>query len=44
MALDPKTHNLYLVTAKSKPGQRRSYEPGSFVLLVVGRRDDAKGR
>jgi DNA-binding beta-propeller fold protein YncE len=44
MALDPKTHNLYLVTAKPKPGQRWSYEPGSFVLLVVGRRDDAKGR
>jgi DNA-binding beta-propeller fold protein YncE len=44
MALDPKTHNLYLVTAKPKPGQRRSYEPGSFVLLVVGRHDPAKER
>lgn len=37
MALDSKTHNLFLVTAKAKPGQRRSYEPGSFVLLVVGK-------
>jgi len=37
MALDAKTHNLFLVTAKAKPGQRRSYEPGSFVILVVGK-------
>src|SRR5262249_38410467 len=44
MAVDAKTHNVYLVTAKSKPapaegkagGRRRSYEPGSFVVLVVG--------
>src|SRR5207248_10094564 len=27
MALDPKMHNMLLVTAKPKPGQRRSYEP-----------------
>jgi hypothetical protein len=37
VALDPKTHNLFLVTARAKPGQRRSYEPGSFVVLVVGK-------
>jgi YVTN family beta-propeller protein len=37
MALDPKTHQIYLATAKAKPGQRRSFEPGSFVILVVGR-------
>jgi DNA-binding beta-propeller fold protein YncE len=37
MALDPKTHNLFLCTAKAKPGQRRSYEPGTFVILVVGK-------
>jgi DNA-binding beta-propeller fold protein YncE len=37
MALDPQTHRVYLVTAKAKPGQRRSYEPGTFVLLVVGK-------
>jgi DNA-binding beta-propeller fold protein YncE len=37
MALDPKTHNLFLATARAKPGQRRSYEPGSFVILVVGK-------
>lgn len=37
MALDPKSHVIYLVTAKRKPGQRRSYEPHSFVVLVVGK-------
>jgi YVTN family beta-propeller protein len=37
MALDTKTHNLFLATARPKPGQRRAYEPGSFVILVVGR-------
>jgi YVTN family beta-propeller protein len=37
MALDPTNHNLFLVTARAKPGQRRSYEPGSFVVLVVGK-------
>jgi YVTN family beta-propeller protein len=44
MALDSKTHNIYLVTAKSKPvtaedkaaGRRRAFEPGSFVVVVVG--------
>ena len=35
MALDPKTHRLYLVTARAKPGQRRRFQPGSFVVLVV---------
>lgn len=42
MALDPKTHTVYLVTAKPKapaPGQpqprRRTYEPGTFELLIV---------
>jgi hypothetical protein len=33
MALDLKTHKIYLVTAK---GQRRNIEPNSFVVLVVG--------
>jgi YVTN family beta-propeller protein len=37
MALDPKTHQIFLVTAKAKQGQRRSYEPGTFVVLVVGK-------
>ena len=37
MAFDPKTHNILLVTAKAKQGQRRSFEPGSFVILVVGK-------
>jgi YVTN family beta-propeller protein len=44
MALDSKTHSIYLCTAKQKPpapgqGQRgrRAYEPGSFVVLVVGK-------
>ncbi len=45
MTLDTKTHNVYLVTAKPQapaPGEetqgrrRRSYEPGSFTVLVVG--------
>jgi len=38
MALDPKTHNIFLVTAKYQaPGaDRRSLVPGSFELLVVG--------
>jgi DNA-binding beta-propeller fold protein YncE len=35
MALDPKAHRLYLVTARAKPGQRRRFQPGSFVVLVV---------
>jgi DNA-binding beta-propeller fold protein YncE len=41
MALDTKTHNLLLVTARFKapaPGQRRgAMEPDSFVVLVVGK-------
>lgn len=46
MALDPKTHRLYLVTAgfnpappatTAQPRQRPSMIPGSFVVLVVGR-------
>lgn len=44
LALDPKTHLIYLATAKLKPaapgeqqgGRRRNFEPGSFELLVVG--------
>lgn len=37
MALDLKTHNILLAAAKPIPGQRRSYEPGSFTILVVGK-------
>ena len=37
MALDTKTHHVFLVTAKPKTGQRRSYEPDSFVILEVGK-------
>ncbi len=37
MALDQKTHNIFLVTAKPIPGERRKYEPGTFVILVVGK-------
>jgi DNA-binding beta-propeller fold protein YncE len=41
-ALDPKTHNIYLATAKQKaaPGGakgRPGFEPNSFVVLVVGK-------
>jgi DNA-binding beta-propeller fold protein YncE len=40
MALDPRTHNIYLATAGFKaaaPGERRpGIEPNSFVILVVG--------
>ncbi|HEY1859361.1 MAG TPA: YncE family protein [Gemmataceae bacterium] len=35
MALDPNTHKIYLATAKPKPGERRAFEPDSFVVLVV---------
>jgi YVTN family beta-propeller protein len=43
MALDPKTHRIYLATAKLKQpapgeqqvGRRRSFEPDSFELLIV---------
>jgi DNA-binding beta-propeller fold protein YncE len=41
MALDPKNHKIYLVTAKFKPAQagqrRRAIEPDSFVVLEVGK-------
>jgi YVTN family beta-propeller protein len=41
MALDEKTHHLLLVTARFKPPapgeRRRAVEPGTFVVLVVGR-------
>ena len=41
MALDPKTHHLYLATAEFKPAapgqRRRAIVPDSFVILVVGR-------
>ncbi len=37
MALDLKTHNILLVTAKPIPGERRKYEPDTFVILVVGK-------
>jgi hypothetical protein len=43
MALDPKTHTVYLCTAKIAPsaegagGRRRNYQPGTFVVLVVGK-------
>jgi len=45
MALDSKTHEIYLVTARAKPAnpdaarqrQRRTFEPGSFVVLEVGK-------
>ena len=45
MAIDQSTHRIYLVTAQVAPGnggfgggrRRRSFVPGSFVLLVVGR-------
>jgi hypothetical protein len=41
MALDTKTHNVLLVTARfmpAAPGQRRgAMVPDSFVVLVVGK-------
>jgi YVTN family beta-propeller protein len=46
LALDPKTHQIYLVTAEfgpppaptpERPRPRPSIIPGSFILLVVGR-------
>jgi DNA-binding beta-propeller fold protein YncE len=37
MTFDPKTHSILLVTAKARQGQRRSFEPGSFVILVIGK-------
>jgi len=35
LALDTKTHNVLVVTAKFK--QPRVVEPGTFVILVVGK-------
>jgi DNA-binding beta-propeller fold protein YncE len=40
MALDPKTHNLYLATAQFKdaaPGKTGQPVPNTFTILVVGR-------
>jgi YVTN family beta-propeller protein len=37
MTLDPRKHTLYLVTARPNPSQRRGFQPGSFVILVVGK-------
>lgn len=41
MALDPKTHNIYAVTAKfgipEKPGAKAPIIPDSFVLLTISR-------
>jgi YVTN family beta-propeller protein len=38
MALDTKTHQVFLATARFKPGAgRRTMEPDSFVILVVGK-------
>ena len=37
MALDPTTHNLFLVTALARQGEKHSFEPGSFVIIVVAR-------
>jgi DNA-binding beta-propeller fold protein YncE len=40
MALDPKTHKLFLSSAKFKPaagGGRPGIEPGSFAVLVFGK-------
>src|SRR5207248_8973014 len=40
IAIDPKTHKLYLPTAKTAPSQgggRASYLPNTFKVLVVGK-------
>lgn len=37
MALDPTTHNLFLVTAVARPGEKHSFEPDTFVIIVVAR-------
>jgi len=40
IAVDPKTHKLYLPTAKTAPaagGGRASYVPDTFKVLVVGK-------
>ncbi|MBZ5655181.1 MAG: YncE family protein [Acidobacteriia bacterium] len=36
MAVDPKTHQLFTVTANVGPRPERKVEPDSFVVLVVG--------
>jgi DNA-binding beta-propeller fold protein YncE len=43
MALDSKNHQIYLVTARQQAdagrakGRRRSFQPGTFMVLVVGK-------
>ena len=37
IALDDKTHNVYLPVADPLPGQRRGFAPDSFKVLVVGK-------
>ncbi len=40
MALDPKTHNIYLATAQLKdavPGKKAAPVPNTFTILVVGK-------
>jgi len=38
MALDPKTHNIYLATANfAKTGKKTVPVPGTFTILVVGK-------
>jgi DNA-binding beta-propeller fold protein YncE len=48
MALDPKSHRIYLATARFKPAapgeRRRAIEPDSFVILVVGKEGKTEGR
>jgi hypothetical protein len=43
LTLNPSSHEAYVVTAtvaSRPPGERPVYSPGTFVLLVVGRRDN----
>lgn len=35
MALDPTTHDLFLVTAVARKAEKSGYEPGTFVIIVV---------
>ena len=39
MALDPKTHNIYLATAqfKEQSGKKAAPVPNTFTILVVGK-------
>jgi YVTN family beta-propeller protein len=37
MALDTKTHNVYLATAKFTEGKKATAVPGTFTILVVGK-------